>query len=221
MSQCRNCQRFGHVANNCSMNYRCVKCLNNHKPGECQNTKNIENSENITPPACIACNQIGHPANYKGCPKRKELETRYREKIHQSKILEANKISHQNMIRQNALNNIVRPNVSYANITSEISKNILNTTSFPYLKDRLNINNSTVIPHKIPTRTQNDSQNLNINYLEDETKNLFGMPLLTLLDKIRNFIPNHKKLTNPVERQQSLLTFALNITMNGHITQDV
>lgn len=34
-SQCKNCQRYGHVSVNCSMNYRCVKCTAEHKPGEC------------------------------------------------------------------------------------------------------------------------------------------------------------------------------------------
>lgn len=35
-AQCRRCQRFGHAASNCNMNYRCVKCNEVHKPGECK-----------------------------------------------------------------------------------------------------------------------------------------------------------------------------------------
>lgn len=33
--QCFNCQRFGHVASNCGMQFRCVKCSQSHVPGEC------------------------------------------------------------------------------------------------------------------------------------------------------------------------------------------
>ena len=33
--QCRNCQRVGHSSNNCKLEYRCVKCLDQHEPGKC------------------------------------------------------------------------------------------------------------------------------------------------------------------------------------------
>ncbi|XP_017481195.1 PREDICTED: RNA-directed DNA polymerase from mobile element jockey-like [Rhagoletis zephyria] len=35
-SQCKNCQRFTHVASNCYLPYRCVKCIDTHGPGECK-----------------------------------------------------------------------------------------------------------------------------------------------------------------------------------------
>ena len=34
-TQCRKCQRLGHTAANCNMNLRCVKCKDNHPPGQC------------------------------------------------------------------------------------------------------------------------------------------------------------------------------------------
>ena len=34
-TQCRRCQRLGHTAPNCNMNFRCVKCKDNHPPGQC------------------------------------------------------------------------------------------------------------------------------------------------------------------------------------------
>lgn len=34
-AQCRRCQRIGHSASNCNLPYRCVKCKENHGPGEC------------------------------------------------------------------------------------------------------------------------------------------------------------------------------------------
>lgn len=85
-AQCFNCQRFGHVANNCGMPYRCVKCGGDHGPAKCK----IPSKGQFTPkkvittdPAtgavvekpefevhCINCKTDGHTASSKNCPKR-------------------------------------------------------------------------------------------------------------------------------------------------------
>lgn len=64
--QCRRCQRLGHTASNCGMQYRCVKCNSPHAPGQCKLPagKQHENHEVF----CISCNEYGHPASYHGCP---------------------------------------------------------------------------------------------------------------------------------------------------------
>ncbi|KAK2578867.1 hypothetical protein KPH14_001275 [Odynerus spinipes] len=54
ITQCIRCQRLGHVANNCNLDFRCVKCNEKHEPG--------------------------HPASYRGCPRRIELVTQFKEK---------------------------------------------------------------------------------------------------------------------------------------------
>jgi len=36
--QCKKCQRLGHAAINCNLQYRCVKCNAEHKPGDCKIT---------------------------------------------------------------------------------------------------------------------------------------------------------------------------------------
>lgn len=56
--QCKRCQRYGHVQARCSLPYRCVKCLNNHKSSECDKTESGAK--------CVNC-QLDHPANYKSC----------------------------------------------------------------------------------------------------------------------------------------------------------
>lgn len=60
--QCRNCQRFDHIAANCGMPFRCVKCDKAHGPGECLASE----------PATLVCVNCGgnHTANYGGCPRR-------------------------------------------------------------------------------------------------------------------------------------------------------
>ncbi|KAL7289048.1 hypothetical protein TKK_0017002 [Trichogramma kaykai] len=70
--QCRRCQTPGHVAINCNMAYRCVKCTNIHEPGQC--TVNKENNDTVS---CVLCGKTGHPASYRGC----EVRTREMKKI--------------------------------------------------------------------------------------------------------------------------------------------
>jgi hypothetical protein len=59
-TQCRKCQRFGHAAANCGLEFRCVKCPHRHAPGDCP-------LENDQPATCVNCNS-NHPASYKKCP---------------------------------------------------------------------------------------------------------------------------------------------------------
>ena len=37
-SPCRNCKQWGHAASSCGRPYRCGKCADKHKPGECTRT---------------------------------------------------------------------------------------------------------------------------------------------------------------------------------------
>lgn len=67
--QCFRCQKIGHVASNCQMSFRCVKCAGEHSAADCPLTSNAP-KENLK---CTLCLQNGHPANYRGCSKYKQL----------------------------------------------------------------------------------------------------------------------------------------------------
>lgn len=67
-TQCRKCQRFGHAASNCGLEYRCVKCIHRHAPGDCP-------LEDDKPATCVNCNG-NHPANYKKCSAYTKYEGR-------------------------------------------------------------------------------------------------------------------------------------------------
>lgn len=64
--QCKNCQSYGHSAANCNHVFRCVKCTETHKPGQCPRTLNPELAEK-TPPTCVNCKEH-HTANFRKCP---------------------------------------------------------------------------------------------------------------------------------------------------------
>lgn len=77
VTQCFNCQRFGHVAVNCQMPSRCVKCASTHTPGKCailsleEETQNPDVERPERPPIkCVNCNAVGHSAGSLQCPKR-------------------------------------------------------------------------------------------------------------------------------------------------------
>lgn len=77
ITQCFNCQRFGHVAVNCKMTFRCVKCASTHTPGKCAILSLEEEAENPDverperpPIKCVNCNALGHSAGSLQCPKR-------------------------------------------------------------------------------------------------------------------------------------------------------
>ena len=63
---CFNCGKFNHKADECRIkSAKCYKCSGDHKPSECQATR--ENKQY----KCINCTE-NHPASYGGCTFFKE-----------------------------------------------------------------------------------------------------------------------------------------------------
>ena len=89
LTQCRNCQRFGHVSSNCNMQFRCVKCDKDHAQGECQIPK--EATRDML--KCISCGGEGHPASFPGCPKAEEIKRKIQEKKIQTEERRTNKVN--------------------------------------------------------------------------------------------------------------------------------
>jgi hypothetical protein len=66
LTQCNNCQQFGHVWANCPQPSRCLWCGGGHLLKECPERENAAST-----PACCNCQlaegEKPHPANYRGC----------------------------------------------------------------------------------------------------------------------------------------------------------
>lgn len=79
LTQCRNCQQFGHAASNCGQKYRCVKCdmSKPHAPGQC--ARKSPNDEGN--PKCVNCGG-DHTANSSTCPKFLEYKEKVQQKRH-------------------------------------------------------------------------------------------------------------------------------------------
>ena len=64
VTQCFNCQSFGHSAKNCRSKQKCLICGENHSHKRCPN-------EEARKPKCANC-KGPHIASYKGCPEYKK-----------------------------------------------------------------------------------------------------------------------------------------------------
>lgn len=85
--QCFRCQRFGHAANCCNLNYRCVSCGQDHPSFKCLN----KDSEEDIPPMCANCKKA-HPANYKGCEAYPKLTKNNRRRVNEARQFRSEKI---------------------------------------------------------------------------------------------------------------------------------
>lgn len=102
--QCYNCQRPGHVADNCNMATRCVKCSQNHRTIDC----NISSERPSNELVCTLCKGKGHPASYRGCPVIKKL---LKEKIKNKTLVRR---GHTGTVNSSVDRSRVVPNISFA-----------------------------------------------------------------------------------------------------------
>lgn len=82
ITQCYRCQGYGHTALNCNLQFRCVKCSEEHQTGECKLKAGETERETLF---CVQCGANGHPASYRGCPKYKELMQRLNNRKQEAK----------------------------------------------------------------------------------------------------------------------------------------
>ncbi|KAK4876598.1 hypothetical protein RN001_009104 [Aquatica leii] len=63
--QCHRCQLFGHIQQNCTAEYKCMKCAENHNTHECVKPKTI----------AAKCSNCGgpHTSTYKNCNERSKF----------------------------------------------------------------------------------------------------------------------------------------------------
>lgn len=145
ITQCRRCQRFNHSASNCTLPYRCVKCINKHNPGECPLDKNT----NRTKPTCINCKGEHTANNARLCPAfKKQLDLKEQKKQQKQK-----NTTHNNLNKNGngtALHTKLIPN--YANIVKD-----QNQQETPNKRNVIN-KNSTLNLHAL---LENNKQSIN------------------------------------------------------------
>lgn len=186
--QCKRCQRYGHVARNCNMKPRCVRCGNDHDIGSCQLPKMAvdpatnQQLEN-TIPTCCNCGQKGHPANFR-CSKYKEFVQRVNEKKAQQVALQASK--------KKSFQNFVKTGVSFA----DMAKNQPTQKTSPIPIPKTVSNTSKIHPTPIPIDTS------------------FYQSFSEIFQMAQSLKPVFQQIQNPFE-QKAFLLFHLMSLDNG------
>lgn len=78
ISQCQNCQAYGHTEAYCGYSPRCVRCGDDHSSSACPNSRQ-------DPMRCALCTG-NHPANYRGCTVYKNLQQRKKTNLNNQKL---------------------------------------------------------------------------------------------------------------------------------------
>lgn len=172
--QCHKCQRLGHMAKYCNLNYRCVKCNKNHDPGNCglSPNKKVDNNELF----CVNCNKYGHPASFFGCPIIK-------------KSLETNKINNENKQKRdldkiNKISKFITKDKTYANALAPSTHNNENITT-PKEQELPPSHND---PNIIPLININENKTVE-NCKNQIDNNILGMDrICNLLDQFKSEI---------------------------------
>jgi hypothetical protein len=196
--QCKNCQRFGHLAINCNMAHRCVKCTKTHLPGKCELPAKGTISEPMTvigedgkpqlvvkAAECVNCGGP-HPANYSQCE--------YRLKI---MAMRENRSPRQNGRREprqtrEPIPTNFRTNVSYSSIAR-----------------------ATLAQCNKPQVTKQDSPFTNSDFdINTELKKYFNKDLTQCMDIMHKFRPYYNSLQTHNEKKGALIQLLAEICLD-------
>lgn len=128
-TQCRKCQRFGHAASNCGLEYRCVKCPHRHSPGDCP-------LEDEQPATCVNCNNA-HPASYKKCP----VYTKYAENLKKAQGKTGkNKSStiNTNTVNFSSKSSTIKNNQSYSQVLKSNTESVHKGNNLNFMNNEIN-----------------------------------------------------------------------------------
>lgn len=161
ISQCNNCQDYGHTKTYCSYPPRCVRCGDDHKSPDCPNQR-------TDPPKCALCSG-NHPASYKGCSVYKDLQRAKKPNTKSNYVAINSKINSFNVKVSNPSND------TYPNQSHSCNSTYAQVTSGSHANSGSHSNNS--VPPTTP-----DLNNMLTKFLDD-FKSLIN-PLLSLLTKV-------------------------------------
>lgn len=227
LTQCFNCQRFGHVSANCQMPFRCVKCGGPHGPGKCEvppkggNNSEILTTDPITgqasrrvglPVRCANCDVEGHAASAKDCPKRVELLRRMEEKRSSEALarsaprLGRNSYSGGSGSYASAVRGNSGGSSSYASAVRGATVG-LGTTIVP--GPTLSLGNS-------PGNTVTvKSAVAEFDYIDGDCRRFFGGSLLHCLGRMKGFAREYRGLNGDEQKSRALLGMLMSLQHDG------
>lgn len=179
-----------------------------HEPGSCKRTLEQATSEDDrNTVACVNCNMVGHPANFKNCPYYRNLL---------KDLQERNKIAIQRELRQRrSFTNYVQPGLSYASATdqSTVSQSTTARTNLASTKPRNTQSSSPFNTNSTPLLTQSSNYMAptnNFQYLQTECNNLIGSDLFSTLHRINEFVESH--ITDHTVKKNTFIAFLIELS---------
>ncbi|CAI6347136.1 unnamed protein product [Macrosiphum euphorbiae] len=130
ISQCLNCQEYGHTRAYCGYSARCVRCSAFHPSSECSKPRD-------SPAKCALCSG-DHPANYRGCSVYKELQRR-KKPVASNAFISDNVRYKSHNVQVSHPENGTPPNLSpsYAQATAGQSQNLPTPESAPNINSTI------------------------------------------------------------------------------------
>lgn len=173
--QCRRCQRWRHIAKNCNSKYKCVKCDKTHEPGECQRTK-----KDSSDPHCTNCGEVGHPANWRGCPAYKKHVAARQQRV--AKAIEEKSLARNNVTRAVGLSAIT-PGHTFSNLfNSRPAQNTVQQQRPPVIDQFLKLASLFLEPEEL---TLEQEINIFLFDYSNMPKTEAKIEFLRLLNKVR------------------------------------
>lgn len=171
ITQCRRCQRFNHSASNCTLSYRCVKCVESHEPGMCK----LDNNTNKTKPTCVNCKGEHTANNARLCPVYKKQMEIKEEKKKQKNTQHTHTNSTNTMSKRISTTQYASKENSYAKVAKQTKT---------YDQQQTNINNN-----------KNDNNNQDITQLIFENQRTMQTMLASFIES-QNKMMNALTRTN-------------------------
>lgn len=212
VKQCYNCQRFGHHSSQCGLQNRCVKCVEDHKVGECKKIKGTDNA------VCCNCGK-DHPANYRGCAKAIEyLNNTKKPSKHTNPRRKPSNNNRNGIALGNgpASNQQVKRKLSFSSAV-KISNGQQKTPK--RVKE-----GSGVLESSWPARGLAEVSNIAVHtnecfseaqgfsFITGEIKSNFGVPFSVLQRTVREFLPVYRVCTDKDQKKLLLLEFLFRIS---------
>lgn len=216
VTQCFNCQRFGHVALNCRMPYRCVKCAESHGPAKCaippkgDNNQETLHTDPVTgqitkvvglPVKCANCGVEGHAASSKECPRRIELIRKMEERKMTGGRLSARQTS--------SSNGAVVKGVSYA---AAAKTALIGRQQGSELQARELSGSARAVGDQGLTLGTAMAQ---YELIDRDCGRFFGGGLLECLRKVGGFAREYRNLGSDEEKSRALLGMLIALGNNG------
>lgn len=185
VNRCFECQAFGHCADYCAKNVRCMFCAGTHLTKDCVQSDLDAEKRKLK---CSNCEQEGHSSNDSKCPSYQK----FKEKRSDLKMLGRAMSEKRN---RSARETVYVINSNYSSKSANAYK------SFAEVARSANLNENT------------NSNNIFTEFI-NESKVLFGITFSELCNKIRAFWRKYKLIQETGKKLEEFLIFVASLVAN-------